>query len=887
MNNDNDTTQIDLQQELEKYRRDNRVLKEAARRFTASKKLQDALFRIVSISNATRDMSGFYRELHEIVNGLTRAKNFYIALFDRERQQVTFPYFVDEDDDVQGADDPLHSAHKSLDIEKMEGGPTAAVVTEGNLLHLNAVQIGEFSIIGRTPEDWVGVPLKQEGIVFGALVVQSYETGFRYSERNIELLVYVSQHIATALRRKQDSEALHQAHEQLKQANLELEKRVRDRTRELATSNEKLSKEVTERRNSEKIQKALFEITELVSTSMSINHLFEGFHQALSELMYADNAIIALVSDDKRFLTFPYFADQFDEKPANISLDSARSSNTSSLTMKVLATGKPILKILAQEKGLGHLGSESVSWMGVPLRDNDQTFGVVVVQSYDPQHVHTELNLKVMVTVAKQISTAILRKKDAQALVKAHENLEKRVRERTSDLEKTIIKRRRIEKQLEHDSLHDSLTQLPNRKYLSRQLEITLASEPSGEDCDLALLFLDLDRFKIINDSLGHHIGDLFLIEVAKKLMRCMRNDDVVVRLGGDEFCILMNSVEKEEIAVATASRILKTLRNPVQVEQHSLITSASIGIRLGKVGIDNAIEIIGDADSAMYQAKHDGKNRYCLFDANIKKIVSQRLQLEHDLRDAIGTEQLELYYQPVIDLSSDTIVGTEALIRWKHPNLGFISPVHFIPIAEETGIIQELGESIVEMACEALHEFSQDVDLSHLYVNVNISAVQILSRTLDDFIRKQIARFEIEPEKLNAEITESILVDDFKAATQFVQELKAIGMKVLLDDFGTGYSSLSYLHQFPFDYIKLDRSFIQSTENNESNVSLIESIGFLAMNLDMDVVVEGVETIEQKELVKNLNYRFAQGFLFAKPLPKPELIELVKAARAKPRLSR
>ncbi len=223
------------------------------------------------------------------------------------------------------------------------------------------------------------------------------------------------------------------------------------------------------------------------------------------------------------------------------------------------------------------------------------------------------------------------------------------------------------------------------------------------------------------------------------------------------------------------------------------------------------------------------------------------------------------------------SMVGFEALIRWSHPSLGFISPVDFIPIAEETGLIQELGESIVTMACEALKEFSQHEILANLYININISAMQILSRTLDSFIREQISMYDIDPTKLNAEITESILVEDFKAATQFVQELKSIGMKVLLDDFGTGYSSLSYLHQFPFDLIKLDRSFIQSTSDNQSNITLIESIGFLANNLGMEIVVEGIETEQQMKLAQNLNCRYGQGFLFSKPLPKEQVAQFVE----------
>ena len=877
MKKDADKTQQELIDELQGHRNQNAELKDKARRFAATKKLQNALFRIVDIANSSKNLEDFYHELHLIVSSLTSAKNFFIALFDPQQNSVSFPYYADSEDDQQSADDPLHNNEKILSLEEIKNSPTAKVITEGKMLHLSNTEIKALSSIGRAPEDWIGVPLVQDSHVLGALVVQSYEPEFRYGKRDENLLVYVSQHIATGLRRKQDAEALQRAHHQLKESNLALENRVADRTKELNQMNTMLAREVTERIASEKIQKALFNITDLVSTATGLNDLFEGVHQTISDLMYADNAFFAIVSDDKTELDFPYFADQHDDRPGCIKLNSSEKSNAPSLTVKVLADGEPLLVNQARQESTPQLGPRSISWLGVPLKDQQDTFGVIVIQSYDPEYIHDESNLSVLKTIAKQVSTAILRKKDADALRQAHENLERRVKERTSVLEKTIVNRRKIEKQLEHDSLHDSLTQLPNRKYLSEQLQVVLSVEATGKQCDIALLFLDLDRFKIINDSLGHHIGDLFLIEVAKRLTGCMRNDDVVVRLGGDEFCILMYEVESEEVAVALADRVLNRLRDPVEVDQHSLITSASIGVRLAKIGADKAVQVIGDADSAMYQAKHSGKNRYCLFDANVKKIVSQRLQLEQDLREAIGGDQISLHYQPIFDLFTDEIVGLEALIRWNHPKLGFVSPVEFIPIAEETGLIQELGESVVTMACQSLNHFDKYPETENLYVNVNISAIQILSRTLDMFIRRQITEFNIDPSKLNAEITESILVEDFKAATQFVQELKSIGMKVILDDFGTGYSSLSYLHQFPFDYIKLDRSFIQSTDESESNITLIESIGFLATNLGMDIVVEGIETEAQMNLAKNLNYRYAQGYLYTKPIPEDSIIKYVK----------
>ncbi|MGX5202677.1 sensor domain-containing phosphodiesterase [Aliikangiella sp. IMCC44632] len=867
-----------LRQQLAQAQSEIASLKREARRFAANKKLQSALFRIVDIANSAVKLSDFYRILHQIVDELTSAKNFFIAIYHPESDALTFPYYVDHEDDQQSLDGPLHNSKKQISLQAIKGGPTEKIIRTGLMVHVNKEDFTQYTLTGKAPENWLGVPLKQNNKILGAIVVQSYESGFKYSPRDENLLNYVSQHIATALRRKRDSEALKLAHQQLTNTNQLLESRVAERTQELKQINQKLTTEVNERRNSEKIQKALFKITDLVSTSKGLGELFEGVHATISELMYAENAFIAILSEDKQYLEFPYFVDIHDARPGTLDVSKSNPLAGDSLTAKVLISGQPLFLSKNNEQELSMLGPSAVSWIGVPLCDQSDTFGVLVVQSYDIDHLHTQQNLNVLLIIAKQVATAILRKYDAEALTQAHENLERRVKERTSILEMTIEKRKVIEKQLEHESLHDALTQLPNRRYLTEQLNVILGQPQTSQENDIALLFLDLDRFKIINDSLGHHVGDLFLIEVAKRLAECMREDDVVVRLGGDEFCVLMFDVFKEHIAVQLAQRVLNQLQQPVIVEQHSLMTSASIGIRMGKVGVDSADQLVGDADSAMYQAKQNGKNRFCLFDANIKKLVSQRLQLEQDLRLAIGGEQLSLHYQPIIDLFNNNVVGVEALIRWKHPTLGYIGPVDFIPIAEETGLIQELGESIVSMACKGLQQFSQHPETQHLYVNINISAMQILSRTLDTFIRQKITEFQVDPAKLNAEITESILVEDFKAATQFVQELKSIGMKVILDDFGTGYSSLSYLHQFPFDLIKLDRSFIQSSHENQSKVTLIESIGFLATNLGMEIVVEGIETEQQMSLSQNLNCRFGQGYLFSKPIPSNKLIDFMQS---------
>ncbi|MCF6194387.1 MAG: EAL domain-containing protein, partial [Kangiellaceae bacterium] len=477
------------------------------------------------------------------------------------------------------------------------------------------------------------------------------------------------------------------------------------------------------------------------------------------------------------------------------------------------------------------------------------------------------------VTIGKQIATAILRKKDSDSLKAAHETLELRVKERTSELEDTIVKRRKIEEKLEHDSLHDALTGLPNRLCFSNLLREQVNKGNKGIKEHFAVLFLDLDRFKIINDSLGHHVGDLFLIEMAKRLSYCLRGDDTIARLGGDEFCILMKGIDKTSVAIRLAARILRDLKNPIVVDKHSLITSASIGIRMADTVSASPEEIMSDADAAMYRAKHQGKNCFCVFDAEIKQIVTGRMEMENDLREALSNRELYLVFQPVFDVQTQKTIGCEALIRWDHPVKGFISPAEFIPIAEETGVIVELGEFVTEQAISALKIMSNNPATRHLFVNINVSTIQILTRTFDKFLRDIITSNDIDPNMINVEITESILIEDYSAATNFVREVRSMGVKVYLDDFGTGFSSLSYLHQFPFDVIKLDKSFIDAMQDGKKNSEIVDSIATMARNLDMKIVAEGIETETQLKQLQKYDYDYGQGYFYAKPMSLRDLI--------------
>ncbi|TQV73034.1 EAL domain-containing protein [Aliikangiella marina] len=825
--------------------------------------LEKALFQITECAVTTTSIEEYSKELHSIIKQLMYAKNFFVALYEQDQSLVNFVYIVDE------YDTSISKEINTLSVEELRRTLTGYMLRTGKIQHLSKADVkrlGEKNVIdhvGTDSYDWLGVPLKYKDEVMGGMVIQSYREDISYGKHEEAILQFVARQIALVLKSKQSERAL-------LDANLVLEQRVIERTQDLKRINSALSKEVKERKKSQEIQAALFQISELVSTTESLREFYHSVHQVIKRLMYAENEYIAILNEDGNKIDFAYFVDQHDEQPGP--RDFSGNPNSGGFTEKVLATGNTFL-YHRNDDYYGVVGSERcVSWLGVPLKDKHRVFGILAVQSYVDDVVYTRDDQVVLLTIGQQVANAILRKKDSDSLIQAHESLERRVKERTFELEKTIEKRKIVEKRLEFESLHDALTGLPNRLHLSNTLNELLQLEPSERKNPLALLFLDLDRFKIINDSLGHHVGDLFLIEVAKRLKSCLRSDDMVARLGGDEFCVLMPVMDDKNAAFKLSTRILAELKKPVEVANHSLITSASIGVRLAESHETSAETIMSDADAAMYQAKHQGKNRFCYFDANIKKLVTSRMKMERDLRQAVSEKQLFLVYQPIVNIRTNQIDGLEALVRWEHPENGLVSPAEFIPVAEETGLIVEIGEEVIRMACEALAEFKQESILKHLYVNVNVSSLQVLARTLDDHIRQNLLQMGLDSSSLNIEITESILIEDYKAAMSFVRELKSMGVQVYLDDFGTGYSSLSYLHKFPFDAIKLDRSFINALGESGQNRAIVESIGQLAHSLGINIVAEGLETKEQLEVIEQMNYDLIQGFYFAKPMKIQEV---------------
>jgi diguanylate cyclase (GGDEF)-like protein/PAS domain S-box-containing protein len=448
-----------------------------------------------------------------------------------------------------------------------------------------------------------------------------------------------------------------------------------------------------------------------------------------------------------------------------------------------------------------------------------------------------------------------------------------------------ITQRKAFERELSRLAFTDTLTGLPNRALLRDRLTHALA-RAERQRWQVAVLFLDLDRFKVVNDSLGHASGDALLVEVANRINTCLRAGDTAARLGGDEFTVLLEDIVDEQQAVEVAERIAEALRLPVMVEGREVFVSASIGIATNtprRIGPDG---VLRNADLALYRAKADGRARHAVFDPSMEARALERLEVETDLRHALDRDELRVYFQPVVDLDSGTVNELEALVRWERPGYGIVSPMAFIPIAEETGLIVPIGQWVLEEACRWAQRWQPFSAVGKpLVVSVNLSARQFQHPELLTDIERALRETGLDPRHLKLEITESVVMQDAQATIDTLQALKALGIRVAIDDFGTGYSSLSYLKRLPVDTLKIDRSFVNGLGLDTQDTAIVDSVVALARTLQLSVTGEGVETAAQARHLRQLGCDRGQGFLYARPLPPEDMERLLTEAASPKRL--
>jgi len=826
------------------------------RSLETSKRLQQALYEIADLAGADLEMADMLRHFHRVLNSLMYAQNCYIVEYDDVRRRVRFLYFADQRDSFVADPDRSYEEHE------MPRSLTFALLRHGQPLsgpsnELLAAMNDEYDP-SRGPEslDWLGVPMLREGRVCGAIVVQSYEHRVRYNEADRTLLGYVAQHILTAMDRRQ--------------AQVQLERQVERRTLELQRANRSLQDEVVERRRAEKLQLALFNIAEMAMSAESLAQFYVQVHGVVGTLLDARNFYIALVNEGGDGLDFVYSVDEYNASRAPRPFSQG-------LTEFIVRNRQPLLAsrehidALRDAGRVREFGARSHCWLGVPLLSDDDVVGVIVVQSYSPEVSFTAHDQRLLTFVAQNIGNGLARQRDQERLRNAHAELEKRVDERTRELAEVndkllgqIGERLRAEQRLTHQAMHDALTGLPNRLHLLDRLEDAIARARVPDGPRFAVLFLDLDRFKLVNDSIGHAAGDQMLVEVAKRIVSMIGPGDVVARLGGDEFAIVLQCDHGLDSAREFAQRMLVALEESMWVKGRELFPSGSLGIAMWNPRYRNGEELVRDADAAMYRAKAQGKDRCAVFDEAMREEALRSLDLEADLRRAIINRDFLPYYQPIVRLSDGAVVGYEALLRWRHERRGLLLPSAFLDLGEESGLIEQVDWLLYEDVIGQLAKGGEG------YLSVNVSPRHFRSADFSARLFGLIEAAGADPRRLRLEITEVALLDDGPRTLRILQALRERGVLVQLDDFGTGFSALSYLHRFPISTLKIDQSFIAGLhgQDMQSTYALVQGVLSLARTLGIETVGEGIENDAQRQTLLQLGCDYGQGYLLGRPAP-------------------
>ncbi len=823
--------------------------------------VQQALLKLSELASTLTDMAQFYPQIHHLVNQHLAADNFFVVLLDPSTGRFNVEYYADEKDCLDDASiDPADFARGMTGYVCRTGEPLLCDVQKFQQL----IDAGEIESQGTPSHHWLGVPLRRGQLVIGVMAVQLYEEGRLYTQHDVDLLTEIAVHTVTAIDRVKSRELLEQT--------------VRERTRQLQNTNQSLQREIRERSNAEKLQAALYKISELTATELDMAAFYRQVHQILSSLMPAENCYIALLDESGKSLSFPFYVDQYcppaTERPLRkgfteyvLRVGEARLINKE-LSDLLVAQGEVIRLV---QDNAGSPQPFSTSWLGAPLLIEQQALGVIAVQSYHQDYIYGDNELNILRFVSQHIAVAIQRRLNIEQQKLHQEDLERKIFERTRELRQTnlflrlqVEERKKAEEKLFHEANHDALTGLANRQMFMLQLKQKFALRNREANLKFALLFIDLDRFKLINDTLGHHAGDAFLIEISKRLLLTVREHDLVARLGGDEFVVLLTQLQQDADAEDVADRIIEAVRQPMELQGQSLYSGASIGIAHYDASYTNADGMLRDADAAMYQAKALGRNRFVIFTESMRQQLLQELSLEQALHQAVTEQQFSVAYDPIICSEKHHTLGYAARMQWQHPQLGLQQD--FCQQAAQAGVLPQIELQLLQQILDLLSSQSQPAVICLPLCVQHLTHPQHFDR-----LYKLLSSKPQVLHRLSLGFAEFELMKLSNTALSYLHNLKRLGVRLTLENFGAEMMPLGLLTGYPFDFVRLEASFCRSLLRQSQKRQLLDLLITLAQNYKFRIIADGIDEQAVRELLVDAGCCYLQGELVKQLQPVPE----------------
>lgn len=855
------------------------IIKDLTQQFKWQK-MQEALIKISESVASSKDLSELLVEFHQIINQIMPANNFYVALYNPEQNLISFPFFIDEFDSPPPPQ-PLGKGLTDYVIRRK----TPLLVTPEIFEAL--IKTGEVESIGAPSIDWLGVPLVARQVIIGAMAVQSYQHDIRYTQEDLQFLTFVAPHLANAILIKQSETERRKQHELVKSifeyspnaiVLTDLNGYFMDCNSAtisllgVQSKDEIIGKTALEFIIPEDQKRAIRYFTEIIASGTSLEDEFTALTPRGDKLILKISASLIKNENQQPQYIVGIFNDVTQQRTSETALKI--SEERYKLASEGANDGIWDWDLLANRIYYSPRWKKLLGFTNEEISDSPEEWFNRVHQD-DLPNVKSNLEAHLSGLIPHFECEHRIRHRDGEfrwvlargMAVKGEYGQPHRIAGSLTDITRQKVN----EDQLIHQALYDRLTGLPNRILFIERLDQAIKRSKRHEQPTFAILLLDLDRFKIVNDSLGHRVGDQMIIEIAQRLDNCLRAEDTIARLGGDEFAILLSDLHDPYEIIQIINRIQREVNRPIFVEGKKVFTTCSIGVAIANPETESPEAMMRDADTAMYEAKAQGGDAYMIFDKVMHAKAVSLLDMETNLRQALSKGELVVYYQPIVDAFTQRVVYVEALLRWNHPQHGIVLPNQFIDLAEDTGLILPIGEWVLREACIQLKKW-QAAGMRNLKVSVNFSARQFQQTDLPSMVRDALLQTQLDPASLVVEITESRNFSQFEKFETMLWELRGLGVRISIDDFGTGYSSLSTIQRLPVHTIKIGQNFISQIGINKENDLIIQSMIEMAHRLGLSVIAEGVETEEQLTILRKFHCDMIQGFHFSKPVRANEL---------------